>query len=129
MLKSLFKRSAIYATSTVLLLASQASFAGDKYGAIAYSLEEGVYGYAVDYDSRDEAEDVALDECVKLLESDETECVVELWFKNAYGVLAEGDNGFGTGYGTYRQDAQLMALENCKKYTENCDISLTIGTE
>ncbi|WP_353570460.1 DUF4189 domain-containing protein [Candidatus Albibeggiatoa sp. nov. BB20] len=129
MLKSFLKQTVIYTAGTMLLLAGQASFADDKYGAIAYSLEEGVYGYATDYDSRDAAEEVALDECVKLLESDETECVAELWFKNAYGALAKGDNGFGTGQGTYRQDAQLMALENCKKYTENCDISLTIGTE
>lgn len=118
-----------YILTITFLLAGQFSFADDLYGALAYSLEEGVYGYATDYDSRDEAEDVALDACVELLESDETECVVELWFKNSYGALAEGDNGFGTGHGVYRQEAQLMALENCKRYTENCDITITIGTE
>ena len=127
---SIFSKSTVISViGTILLFAGQASFADDKYGALAYSLEEGVYGYGTDYDTRDEAEDVALDECVKLLESNETECVVELWFKNGYGALAEGNNGFGTGHGTYRQDAQLMALENCKKYTEDCDITVTIGTE
>lgn len=129
MVKSVLKQNIIYATSAILLFAAQVSFAGDKYGAIAYSLEENVYGYATNYDTQDAAESVALDKCVEKLESYETECSIELWFKNAYGVLALGDNGFGTGYGTYKQDAQLMALDNCRQYTENCDIELTIGTE
>ncbi len=122
-------KTIVYATSILLFFSSSVSFAGDKYGALAYSVGEGVYGYATDYDTRDEAENVALTECVELLENQDSQCVIELWFKNSYGALAEGDNGFGTGHGVYKQDAQLMALENCKQYTENCDITITIGTE
>jgi len=129
-LKSLAKKSTLISSAGLALaLSCQPALAGDKYGAIAYSLEAGVYGYATDYDSRDEAEDVALEACVELLEDEETECSVELWFKNAYGALAEGDNGFGTGWGRYKQDAQSKALESCEEHTENCDITITVGTE
>lgn len=123
------KQTIILCATTVFLLTGQACFAGDKYGALAYSLIEGVYGYATDYDTQEDAEAVALSECIKLLETEDADCTVELWFKNGYGALAEGDDGFGTGYGTYKQDAQLMALENCKNHTEDCDITVTIGTE
>jgi len=129
-LKSLVKKSVILSsTGLVLLLGAQNALAADKFGAIAYSLESGTYGYGTDYDSREEAESAALDACVEALEEEGQECSVELWFKNAYGALAEGDNGFGTGWGKYKQDAQLHALEKCQEYTTNCDITLTIGTE
>jgi len=127
----LAKKNTIISAGLVLAFGFQPALASDKYGAIAYSLESGTYGYATDYDSRDEAEEVALESCIEAEEeSDEdSKCEVELWFKNAYGALAEGDNGFGTGWGRYKQDAQSKALESCEEYTENCDITLTIGTE
>ncbi|OUD13249.1 DUF4189 domain-containing protein [Thioflexithrix psekupsensis] len=103
--------------------------AENLYGAIAYSLEERIHGYATNFSSRDAAESEALANCLARLDSEDSSCSVELWFKNGYGALAEGDDGFGTGHGRYEQDAQLMALENCNNYTENCDISVTIGTD
>ncbi len=120
-------------TSTLVFCAASvmtsSAMAGDLYGAIAYSLEEGVHGYAVNYDSQAEAEEAALDSCVEELEHEGNECGIELWFKNAYAALAEGENGFGTGWGRYKQDAQLEALNVCQKHTTDCDISLTVGTD
>lgn len=107
----------------VLALSAPPILADNLFGAIAYSRDQGSYGHATDYDSRAEAEAAALEAC------DESDCVVELWFKNGYGALAEGDDGFGTGWGRYRQEAQSHALRVCQKYTENCDITLTVGTE
>ncbi|EIJ41881.1 hypothetical protein BegalDRAFT_0977 [Beggiatoa alba B18LD] len=125
-------------TRITLLLASTISltttfistaYAGDLYGAIAYSQAERVYGYSYNYNSRGEAETVALQNCLSRLSNDGSECSVELWFKNSYGALAQGDDGFGTGYGQYKQEAQLQALEKCQQYTTNCDIIETIGTD
>lgn len=103
--------------------------ANDLFGAIAYSLEARVYGYAENYRTRGEAEMAALNACQNEVGPNGPACTVELWFKNAYGALAEGDNGFGTGWGQYKQDAQWHALQTCKRYTTNCDISLTVGTD
>lgn len=109
---------------------SAAAAQADLYGAIAYSTAEGVYGYASNYNSQAEAEDAALNFCVENLQYDDSVCTVELWFKNGYGALAlSSDRSFGTGHGQYKQDAQLMALENCQQYADDCDIEITVGTD
>lgn len=126
---SVKKVSILSSTALMLALSTSTVCAGDKYGAIAYSLEAGVYGYATDYNTQGEAETAALEACVEELGENKSECAVELWFKNGYGALAEGDNGFGTGWGRYKQDAQINAMEKCQQYTTNCDISVTVGTE
>ena len=67
----------------VLLGAATAAAAGDNFGAIAFSSSSGATGYSYDYDSRDGAEERALQECGP-------GCKVVLWFKNACGALAVG---------------------------------------
>ncbi len=112
------------------LLFSAAAAQADLYGAIAYSVAEGAYGYSYNNDTQGEAEDAALNYCVENLQYDDSVCTVELWFKNGYGALAlSSDKSFGTGYGQYKQDAQLMALEKCQQYADDCDIEVTVGTD
>ena len=88
----------------------------DNYGAIAYSQGTGRYGYAGDYGSRAAAEREALDGC-----GDRT-CAVVLWFRNACGALATGNDGYGTGWAYSRRAAVGIAMSNCNKYTSRCSL-------
>ena len=122
-------QTALLAAGLMLLSATQAALAGDQYGAIAYDLENGAYGYAVQYHTRKDAEQMALQHCWEALDGKDGECAVELWFKNSYGALAEGDNGFGTGWGNNKNEAQYQAMKVCERHTANCDITITVASE
>lgn len=113
-------QSPIVRTSTLglvvtLTLWSSVALA-DNYGAIAYSQSTGRFGYAGDYGSRGSAERAALDGC-----GDGT-CKVVLWFMNACGALATGNDGYGTGWSTSRRTAINIAMSNCNKYTSHCSL-------
>jgi hypothetical protein len=85
-----------------VLLAATAAAADDNFGAIAFSSSSGATGYSYDYDSRDGAEERALQECGP-------GCKVVLWFKNACGALAVGEgSGYGTGWASSRSEAENL---------------------
>jgi Domain of unknown function (DUF4189) len=99
-----------------LLSWSTPAAADDNYGAIAFSQDSGNYGYAIDYDSRRSAEADALKECGD-------GCEVVVWFKNACGALATGDdNGYGTGWASNHADAEDIAMSACNKNSSNCSV-------
>jgi serine/threonine-protein kinase len=93
--------------------------AAQNYGAIAYSPSTGADGWAFDYPTRGVAESMALQDCRKYAD----DCTVPLWFRDACGALAVGDNnGYGTGWGTSRSIAESYALQTCRKFTSKCAI-------
>ncbi|HEY6259812.1 MAG TPA: DUF4189 domain-containing protein [Xanthobacteraceae bacterium] len=88
----------------------------DNYGAIAFSQSTGAHGYSNDYRTRAAAERRALEECGR-------DCEVVLWFVNACGALATGDdNGYGTGWAGGRRAAEAIALSACHSNATNCGI-------
>jgi hypothetical protein len=96
--------------------------AADYYGAIAFSQDSGNVGYSNDYRSREEAEERARAECGR-------ECEVVLWFVNACGVLAVGDdNGYGTAWAASRREAEEIALSNCTDNATNCSVNRWVCT-
>jgi hypothetical protein len=99
------------------LFGSAARAADDNFGAIAFSSGTGATGYSYDYDSRDDAEERALQECGP-------GCKVVLWFKNGCGALAVGEgNGSGTGWAASRTEAENLAIGYCRQNTSGCEIS------
>jgi serine/threonine-protein kinase len=97
-------------------LAAADNVADDNYAAIAYSQDSGAYGYSNNYDSRDGAEASAMRECGR-------DCSVVLWFRNACGALATGeDNGYGTGWAMSRGEAEDVAMSNCNDVASECSV-------
>lgn len=88
----------------------------DHYGAIAFSQHSGNVGYSYNYRSRAAAEERALEECGR-------GCKVVVWFRNACGALATGDNnGYGSGWAASRREAERIALSGCGENVENCRV-------
>jgi hypothetical protein len=106
-----------FAALFALLGGAVSAAAADNFGAIAFSSGSGATGHSYDYDSRDGAEERALQECGP-------GCKVVLWFKNACGALAVGDgSGFGTGWASSRSEAENLAMGYCRQNTGGCQIS------
>jgi hypothetical protein len=117
-------RSSALALVALLSLASWSTTAAaaDYYGAIAFSQDSGSVGYANDYRSRAGAEERALAECGN-------DCEVVLWFVNACGALATGDdNGYGTAWAASRREAERTALSTCNDNAANCSVNRWVCT-
>lgn len=84
------------------------------YGAIAYSASTGKYGYSYNYDSQKNAERAALKHCKV------SSCKVVLWYKNACGVVAKGDTGWGAAWAGSRTQASANAIKACSTRSRNC---------
>jgi serine/threonine-protein kinase len=113
-------RLRILVTPLVLLVAlacwSANASAADHYGAIAFSQASGAVGYSYDFDSRDDAEERALQECGP-------RCEVVIWFKNACAALAVGDDkGYGTGWAADRDRAEEIAMMKCEENSDDCSV-------
>jgi serine/threonine-protein kinase len=92
----------------------------DCFAAIAYSPKTGKYGYSYDYSSRGSADQAALRRCT------EPDARIVSWCKNAYCALAEGDDGYGTGWGATAAQARANALRECEKNTTNAKIVVCV---
>ena len=104
-------------TAFLALAGGATTAAADSFGALAFSTSSGAAGRSYDYDSRDEAEERALQECGR-------GCEVVLWFKDACGALAVGEgNGYGTGWASSRSEAEGLAIDYCRKNTGGCEIA------
>jgi hypothetical protein len=102
---------------------STLAVADDYYAAIAFSQRSGNYGYSNDYGTRRSAEREALERCGG------DDCTVVLWFRNACGALATGDdNGYGTGWATTRGEAEEIATSSCNEQAENCSVIRCVCT-
>lgn len=93
-----------------------------NYGAIAYGRKSGAWGYSYSWDTREQAEKVAMKNCA----DNGDDCEVMVWYQRACGAVASaaGDNAYwGVGDGT--GDAGAKALASCKKDGgKNCKIEV-----
>ena len=112
-------RTATIALAAMMMMAGTGMAAADYFGAIAYSPNTGSHGYSYDYGSRREAEAYAMNQCRKYA----GDCRVAIWFRNACGALAIGNNGgWGSGWGDSRQRAEYEAINSCRQHAGNCGI-------
>ena len=111
-----FATRALALGALLATLGSTAALADDKYGAIAFSQDTGRHGYSYNYNSRGGAESRALNECGR-------SCSVAVWFRNACGALAVGENNaYGSGWAVDRGDAENIALDGCGQHAGDCRI-------
>ncbi len=120
-------RKVLMVITLVALASMQSAFARDNFGAIAYSPSTGAYGYSINYGSKRVAQNRALDKCDEYART--SDCDVLVWFQNACGSLAEGPDGYGSGWGTDRSTAERYALESCSEYSRRCKVTETVCTE
>jgi lysophospholipase L1-like esterase len=132
---SLLAAAIVLVLLTVLMTPAVSLAADGEYGAIAWSpvnLNEkpgtGTVGFGRG-NSREDAEGEAIDDCIN--KGGATNCVVFIWFQNAWGALATSANGHvGSGWGWHStssdealKTAKNYALENCLKVGgENCKV-------
>jgi Domain of unknown function (DUF4189) len=101
------------------ILAPTAAVARDYYGAIAYSQSTRAHGYSLDYRSRAGAEQKAYIECSKHA----ADCSIAVWFRNACGALAVGDDGgYGSGWHGTREGAENNAIKSCSGVSSGCRV-------
>ena len=93
----------------------------DNFGAISFSTANGARGWSNDYNSQNEAEQRALNECYG---AGGTGCIIAIWFSNACGSLAVGNGyGWGAGWDGNRNRADNKALRACRSHNNvNCQI-------
>lgn len=104
-------------------LVPQIASAANMFGAIAYSEVNGVASWAVNYSSRDIAEAVALRRCSESA----TGCYVALWFQNACGALARGDdNVAGWSWNVDVHVAERDALKFCSDRGAHCSVIVSV---
>lgn len=94
----------------------------NSYGAIAASRATLATGYAINQDTPQDAEKLAMQECEK--NSDGSPCQVRVHIRNACGAVADGTNMHaGYAWGTTKEKAESQAMRNCSVYGQNCQIS------
>jgi serine/threonine-protein kinase len=115
-----FSKTALFAAVAVCGMAAPLSaFAGDLYGAIAYSQSTKAYGWATDYASQEEAEAGAMSAC----KDRASDCKSAIWFRNACGALSVGsDGGWGADWGADEQAARNKATHVCDGYSYDCQV-------
>lgn len=87
---------------------------GNAFGAIAYSPSTQMYGSSVEQ-SRQAAEASALRDCLTKTKS--VDCRTLVWFKNAWGALAIGNNGAAGGaWSANEGNAKRSAIKLCSQY-------------
>ena len=87
----------------------------ENWGAIAVG-PRGAYGWAVDFPSRAAAEAAALRECGG-------SCTRKLSFADACAAYATTPNmDFGWAVRDSKEDAQLVAMQECSKYGQGCQV-------
>ncbi len=89
----------------------------EKFGAIAYSSSTGKTGNSWNHNNLTAAQNAALASC------DQDDCKVAIWFKNACGALAVGNNGcWEAHWGVSRSDAENKSLNSCSQRCSDCKI-------
>ena len=112
----MFRRIVVAGLLAFLAGVVVAEAARNRYGAIAYSVGSGRYGYVAGTATREEAQTEALRSCRS------KGCEIQLWFRNACGAVAVGNDGQVTGWGwaAAQPDAERRAIAECRKHGEKC---------
>ena len=102
-----------------------AALSADLFGAIAWSPQSKVYGWANDFSSRAAAEKAAVNHCAKRAK----DCQAVLWFKSACGALAVGPKGdAGWAWAENQPQADRSALQACSKHSKACTVKQRLCT-
>lgn len=98
-----------------------------RFGAIAYSVSSGKFGFAFDYPSRAQAERRAIAECAK--RSGGVDCATEIWFFDNCGAIALGPKPIrGSAYAASEAMARGQALQSCRARSQGapCRIEASV---
>jgi serine/threonine-protein kinase len=96
----------------------------ESYGAIAYGRSSRAWGYSYQWDSREKAEQVALQNCGQHGD----DCEIMVWFDRKCGAVAAGAEGTDAYWGLEDTDsgARSRALAECEKDgTQGCEIEVS----
>ena len=111
-------KTKIAACALALALATPV-FAGDKYGALAYSSSDGAWGWWADANTQAAASKNALAKC----QEHGSGCEVVLEFWNTCAAFATGS---GSSYGWAHSDdenaAQSAAVKYCSQHGSGCEV-------
>ncbi len=83
----------------------------DSWGAIAYSVKDGGFGYSEGWTDLTRAKQTAQDNCLK----HGTACQVWMWFNHECGALAADGEKVGWGTSSSKPSADQRALTECAK--------------
>ena len=105
----------------MLALVPIAANAQELFGAFAYSVKEKKHGWAINFPTKEAAEQAALVHCQKNAET----CQNILWFRNACGALVTGPEGFAAEWAEDQTDAVNKALKACATRSGSCAVTAT----
>lgn len=89
------------------------------FGAIAFSPQNGAFGYSYGAGTRGQAERIAMSNC----RANGAGCRLLVYFQNACGALAVGNgNGYGFAWAGSRGQAEGRAMRECRNRTSSCRI-------
>ncbi len=81
--------------------------------------DTGATGWSYSWSSRRQAEREAQQNCYE----NAGDCRVAIWFKNACGAVAAGDDGgWGSGWGSNSNRARREAIKQCSQYSDGCRV-------
>ncbi len=93
----------------------------DSYGAIATTPNAEAWGYSYDHATQAEAERHALEKC------GQSDCQIQVWFKNACGAVAKDEQGnLGWAWAKTQKQAEAEAISTCG--TGTCKVETWVCT-
>ncbi|MCE9596885.1 MAG: DUF4189 domain-containing protein [Spirochaetia bacterium] len=110
----------IFVVATLLALMSTPAFAGDKYGALAYSSGDGAWGWWADANDQASASQNALSKC----QEHGSGCKVVLEFWNTCAAFAVGQGGYGWAHNPDENAAQSSAVQYCSQHGTDCEVKV-----
>ena len=98
---------------------------GASYGAIAYSIENGAYGFSDSWDNREKAEKTALDYCSQHGKG----CKSMVWFSNSCGAVASDGEKAAWGQASSVSAAKQQSLDKCEEgffgfFKKHCEVKV-----
>lgn len=116
------EHNSAYCGDAVSRCQTQCLFSTDKsYGAIAYSVKNGAYGFSDSWKDRKAAEKAALKYCSQYGKG----CKAMVWFYNSCGAVASDGKKAAWGQGPSAQAASQQALDKCSKgffFKKHCEV-------
>lgn len=126
MKKTLTSIAFILMASLLFVTSVTTAHAKNKFGAIAISPSSKAMGWSFNYNSKWKANQVALKKCRKYA----SDCKIGVWFRNACGAIAVGNNGgWGANWGHSVKNAKWKAKKTCSKFDSYCKVKRWVCTD
>jgi serine/threonine-protein kinase len=117
-------RTLVITTLALTLAVPLAASAKDYFGAIAFSKSTKDASWALDYDTKSDAERAASGHCEAMHNAGDCEAINS--FVNTCASLATGDEGFGADWDNDKNAAETKAMEACSKQSGNCKVLVSV---